>query len=227
LPDPLRNLCRFIGDTDLQDIPSHVIDHAKRVLMDTLGVMVAGSKLREVERMAESLAKSRPETQGVTCPGRPETFDLLHGALINGMAGSSLEYEEGNSRALGHPAILDLDILTDDLIHNPEIVRLAEKVEMIHSPDYENRRPAKNPARVTIRLRNGREFSHEILDCLGDVSNPLPAEKITQKFYSLAIPVIGRERADRFVDGMVRLGNQDRIRSLIKALRHRKEPATL
>lgn len=29
----------------------------------------------------------------------------MNAALINGMAGSTLEYEEGNSSAMGHPAI--------------------------------------------------------------------------------------------------------------------------
>ena len=41
----------------------------------------------------------------ITCPGLGGGFSPLQAALIGGVAGSSLEFEEGNSRARGHPAI--------------------------------------------------------------------------------------------------------------------------
>ena len=99
----LGALCRFVSETSLNSIPDHVIDHAKLVLVDTMGVIIAGTRSGEVSRIADHFSKCSPAEEGVTCPGLTEAFDPLGGALINGMAGSSLEYEEGNFWARGHP----------------------------------------------------------------------------------------------------------------------------
>jgi 2-methylcitrate dehydratase PrpD len=101
----LLNLCRFIAELNPENIPSHVMEHAKLVLIDTLGVILAGSKSEEAGRASKKFSLNLLNHQGVTCPGKSEAFDTLNAALINGMAGSTLEYEEGNSRAMGHPAI--------------------------------------------------------------------------------------------------------------------------
>lgn len=103
--DHLFTFCQFIARTDLKDIPDYVIDHAKLVLIDTIGVIIAGAGNKEINRIAARMAASAPSGYGVTCLGRHGSFDPLHAALINGMAGSTSEYEEGNSIAKGHPAI--------------------------------------------------------------------------------------------------------------------------
>jgi 2-methylcitrate dehydratase PrpD len=81
------------------------LEHAKLVLLDTLGVILAGSKSEEAERTSQKLSVNSKKNHRVTCPGKSEAVDPLNAALINGIAGSTLEYEEGNSRAMGHPAI--------------------------------------------------------------------------------------------------------------------------
>ena len=101
----LLNLCRFFAELVPENIPPHVLDHAKMVLLDTLGVILAGSKAEEVGEIAQNLSINPRKGSRVTCPGKPETVDPLNAALINGLTGSTLEYEEGNSRAMGHPAI--------------------------------------------------------------------------------------------------------------------------
>jgi 2-methylcitrate dehydratase PrpD len=103
--DPLFNLCRFVSETKPSSIPDTVIRQAKRVLLDTYGVILAGSTSPEVQRFAGRMARRLSNETGATCPGRAGDFDPLVAAMLNGMAGSTLEYEEGNSRAMGHPAI--------------------------------------------------------------------------------------------------------------------------
>jgi 2-methylcitrate dehydratase PrpD len=104
-PNNLLNLCRFLAESIPACIPQAVLDHAKMVLLDTLGVILAGSKSQEAGRISRQVSVGCSENQGATCPGRPEKHDPLNAALINGIAGSTLEFEEGNSRAMGHPAI--------------------------------------------------------------------------------------------------------------------------
>jgi 2-methylcitrate dehydratase PrpD len=111
---PFATLCRFLSETDLSALPPSVIDHARQVLVDTLGVIIAGSGVPEVNRFADRLSPSCRKEEGVTCPGRAGGFEPLFAALLNGIAGSSLEFEEGNSRAMGHPAIQLVPALAAD-----------------------------------------------------------------------------------------------------------------
>jgi 2-methylcitrate dehydratase PrpD len=67
------------------------LEHAKLVLLDILGVILTGSKSEEAGRNAHQLSVNLLTNQGVTCPGKPEAFDSLNAALINEIAGSTLD----------------------------------------------------------------------------------------------------------------------------------------
>jgi len=446
-PNNLLNLCRFIAKLISASIPQHVLEHAKLVLLDTLGVIIAGSKSEEVGRTSQTLLANFQRNKGVTCPGKSEAFDPLNAALINGMAGSTLEYEEGNSRAMGHPAIqivpavvaeseslghsgadllagliggyeaacrvsraasmhrglhptgtwgvvgsalavgilhnrepeelfeianiaasysfspyiknsfvgqnvactfaglvnylgllsniffesgiradpgsfqmtfskfvsdefnpdtldeklgeeyavtenyfkpyptcrfthpalealrsilndqhiesqdvktikvtsfqaavhagdvtplnvealrfsvpyliatmllrsdVNLATLSDDLLQDSQLAELADKVELVFSPEYEQLRPENNAAKVMIGLKNGMSFSHEIINCLGDPRNPLPKKDICDKFMILAAPVIGQNRSSDFLNRIMKIEHEDDIRPLMALLR--------
>jgi 2-methylcitrate dehydratase PrpD len=443
----LLNLCRFIAELNPANIPFHVMEHAKLVLLDTLGVILAGSKSEEARRTSPKFSINFPTHQGVTCPGKSEAIEPLNAALINGIAGSTLEYEEGNSRAMGHPAIqivpavvaggeslgqsgadllagliggyevacrvsraasirrglhptgtwgvigsalavgilhhrepeelfeianiaasyafspyiknsfvgqnvactfaglvnylgllsntffengikadpgsfrmtfskfvsddfnpeildeklgeayaitenyfkpyptcrfthpamealrsilneqhiepqevkkikvtsfqavvhsgdvtplnvealrfsvpyliatmllkgdINLTTLSDDLLQDPQLAGLADKVELVFSPEYEQSRPQNNPAKVTIELKDGMRFSHEIINCLGDPRNPLPKKDIHDKFMILAAPVIGQNRSNEFLNQVMKIEHEDDIRPLMSLLR--------
>ncbi|WP_419661307.1 MmgE/PrpD family protein [Desulfosarcina variabilis] len=102
--DPLFNLCQFVSRQTIADIPDAVVHQAKRVLRDTLGVMVAGAASMAVGQVARQMplgVSSRPSTW----PGQHGEYHPITAALLGGMAGSTLEFEEGHARAMGHPAI--------------------------------------------------------------------------------------------------------------------------
>ena len=104
MTDPLFNLCQFVSRQTIADIPDAVVRQAKRVLRDTLGVMVAGAASTAVGQVAGQMplgASSRPSTW----PGRHGDYHPITAALLGGMAGSTMEFEEGHARAMGHPAI--------------------------------------------------------------------------------------------------------------------------
>lgn len=104
MTDRLLTFCQFLSELNLSNTPSPVVAHAKKMLIDTLGVIVAGSTSREVSQLALAMGGVTGRASA-TCCGRSEDYHPLHAALLNGMAGSTLEYEEGHSRAMGHPAI--------------------------------------------------------------------------------------------------------------------------
>jgi 2-methylcitrate dehydratase PrpD len=445
--DPLLKLCQFVSEIRLEKIALPILSHVRLTLLDTIGAIIAGSDQEEVSRLLAQLPRSGEESERATCLGRREQVAPLTAAMVNGIAGSSLEFEEGNSWAMGHPAIqlipaimaecekrkasgkellegliagyesaarvskasslrkglhptgtwgtigaalgvgridgrrpkelhqianisasfaispyvrnsfvgrnisatfagvanyfgllsnifFDCGIRSDEsnlrmtfsrfvsdhlreeelgtglgedyfivnnylkpypscrFTHSPidalrailqkhpfqpeEVDRitvetfqaamhcetkspsnleaarfsipylfgvllvhgditlqtmgkvsikdhplriLAEKVEMKFVPHYEDLRPRHNPTKMIVRLKNGQELSHEVMNSRGDLLNPLGEEAIKEKFTSLVVPVIGKDRAEVFVERVSRLENEETIEPLMRLLR--------
>lgn len=444
---PFALLCRFLSETRLRHLPPSVVDHARQVLVDTIGVIMAGSEVPEVKRTAVRLAESCRNEEGVTCPGRSGAFEPLFAALLNGMAGSSLEFEEGNSRAMGHPAIqlvpalvadaeagglsggdllrglilgyeaasrvsqaasvrkglhptgtwgvvgsalgvgcargkgadaleqigniaasyafspyvknsfagrnvastfaglvnqaallanlffetgfraddgclemtfsrfvserfdpqiliaglgeeyaiaenyfkpyptcrfthpaldalegilqgkmispediskvsvssfkaavhtaskppanaeamrfsvpyliaarisrgrIDLQTLDHNIVHDPQVIELVDRVQMSLSQEYEQMRPGRNPAKVALHLKDGQVLTREVMNCLGDPLRPMPGEALIAKFLDLAGPVIGKGRGKQVLEKLQRLESVEDVRPLMRMLR--------
>jgi 2-methylcitrate dehydratase PrpD len=91
----IEALARFAADTPWDAIPEAVRRHAKLVLLDTLGVMLAGSRQPEVADTRARLTATGGRGATVYAPGWPTT-DPRTAALLNGLAGRSIELCEGH-----------------------------------------------------------------------------------------------------------------------------------
>jgi 2-methylcitrate dehydratase PrpD len=91
----IERLARFVAETPWEAIPAAVRDHAKLVLLDTLGVMLAGSVQPEVAGARARLTATGGHGATVYAPGWPTT-DPRTAALLNGLAGRSIELCEGH-----------------------------------------------------------------------------------------------------------------------------------
>src|SRR5437588_6958429 len=100
----IEELARFVAETRLADIPEAVRRHARLVLLDTLGVILAGSERPEVTALRQRLAATAGSGATVYARGWP-TADPRSAALINGIAGRSIELCEGLRLASGQAAM--------------------------------------------------------------------------------------------------------------------------
>jgi 2-methylcitrate dehydratase PrpD len=91
----IEELARFVADTTWDAIPRAVREHAKLVVLDTLGVILAGSVQSEVAAARERLTATGGRGATVYAPGWPAT-DPRTAALLNGLAGRSIELCEGH-----------------------------------------------------------------------------------------------------------------------------------
>jgi 2-methylcitrate dehydratase PrpD len=91
----IDTLGRFVAETRWEDIPDAVQVHAKLVFLDTLGVILAGSLQPEVQAIRETLCESGGTGATVYAPGWPDS-DPRQAALLNGIAGRSIELCEGH-----------------------------------------------------------------------------------------------------------------------------------
>ena len=88
----VEELAAFVAATQWDDVPVSVQRHTKLVLLDTLGVILAGAERREVQQSRARLAGGAGAT--VYARGWP-SHDPRTAALLNGIAGRSIELCEG------------------------------------------------------------------------------------------------------------------------------------
>src|SRR5579864_3196291 len=100
----VEELARFVAQTRLEEIPEAVRRHARVVLLDTLGVILAGGERPEVRQLRERLAPSAGSGATVYARLWP-AHDPRTAALINGIAGRSIELCEGLRFVSGQAAM--------------------------------------------------------------------------------------------------------------------------
>ena len=100
----IEELAQFVATTRCGDIPEPVRQHAKLTLLDTLGVILAGSERPEVRELREGLAGGAGTGATVYARGWPAQ-DPRTAALLNGIAGRSIELCEGLRLVSGQAAM--------------------------------------------------------------------------------------------------------------------------
>jgi 2-methylcitrate dehydratase PrpD len=100
----IEDLARFVAETQWEDIPDRVRQNTRRVLLDTFGVILAGSVRPEVVALRERLASSAGSGATLYAKGFAST-DPRTAALLNGIAGRAIELCEGMRLISGQAGI--------------------------------------------------------------------------------------------------------------------------
>ncbi len=90
-------------------------------------------------------------------------------------------------------AALDGDVqpaqLSPKRIEKPDVQGLLRKVKVRPDDGFTARYPGEVPSRVTVRLKGGKSYSHEVKDYPGFATRPFTWEDSVEKFDKL---VVGR-----------------------------------
>jgi len=94
-------------------------------------------------------------------------------------------------------ALFDGDVQTAQLkperIAKPDVQSLLLKVRVRPDKSFTARFPAEFPSRITVRLKNGQSFSHEVSDYPGFPTRPFTWEEISAKFDKLVAGHVGAQ----------------------------------
>src|ERR1051325_5127556 len=102
--DYLDRLARMARRVRFDDLSPSAVAAAKAVVLDTLGAILAGSRLDENVKLAD-LVTERSGHRTATLIGHARKAEPMFAALANATAGVALEVDEGNRWGGGHPAI--------------------------------------------------------------------------------------------------------------------------
>ena len=97
-----RTLADFLVSSRYEDIPAEVRHEAARAILNALGCAIGSARHETVERALAAVKPFAGPPQA-SIPGRPERLDILHAALINGIATHVLDFDDTHQRAV-HPS---------------------------------------------------------------------------------------------------------------------------
>ena len=104
-----ERLADFIAGFDLKRAPPEVIDRARAAFIDTLGVMLAGSR-EDVSRLACEMVQAEGAAPAATVVGQSFRTSAQLAALANGVAAHAMDYDftflSGQSVSPVIPAVL-------------------------------------------------------------------------------------------------------------------------
>jgi len=103
--EQIEKLAQFVARTGWDDMPEAVHRRAKLVLLDTIGVTLAGAARPEVIGLSERLLSGAGRGATVLAAGLPQA-DIRTAALLNGIAARSVELCEGANGLQPSPHIL-------------------------------------------------------------------------------------------------------------------------
>ena len=95
-------LVEFVGDVRYADLPDAVRHYARRHVLDTVGVMIAGATGEVASRAEGMLAAVRPAGR-IPVPGRARRADLIDAAFLGGTAAHGIELDDGFTQGSVHP----------------------------------------------------------------------------------------------------------------------------
>ena len=103
-PEYLDRLSQFACGLRWECLGHETRNAARTVVLDTLGAMLAGSRLPENRKLA-TMAVRMSGTGEASIIGHPDLAGPVFASLVNGTAGVALEMDEGNRLGGGHAAI--------------------------------------------------------------------------------------------------------------------------
>jgi 2-methylcitrate dehydratase len=118
-------------------------------------------------------------------------------------------------------ALLDGDVMpaqfTPDRINKADVQSLLKKVSVRPNHEYTEEYPAKMPAKITVRLQDGKVIEHEVQDYPGLASHPFTWEDSVEKFDRL---VAGRadDTLSRDIKDAVRSMENIQVSDLMRLL---------
>ncbi len=120
-------------------------------------------------------------------------------------------------------AIIDgrvfIDAFTDAAVRDPNVLKLAERIQMRLDNNLPSRDLGSRPCRVTLRLKNGQTYSREVQHSKGGPEFPMTADELKTKFTDCARQTLSEASTQRALDDLNRLETLPDIRPLCQLLR--------
>jgi 2-methylcitrate dehydratase len=91
---------------------------------------------------------------------------------------------------------ISVDCFTEENVADPVIQAMIPRTVVHQDSELYAKVKYSMPGKVTVKTKDGREFTDEVLYPKGNPSNPLTEDEFRGKFMDMAVRVLGQEQAD-------------------------------
>jgi len=112
-----QRLADFVASAPSGDIPPPAREQARRAILDTLGVMLAGSR-EDASRIVAEMTRDQGVSEEATVFGHGFRLPASEAALVNGTSAHALDFDDVSMSMRGHPSVTLL----------PAVLALGEKL---------------------------------------------------------------------------------------------------
>lgn len=122
--DAIYPILRYAENVTFDVLPQRVVEITKRFILDTLAVMVAGTRAPGCQEVLDQLREwgGKPEA---TVAGEGLKFPAHYAALVNGMMAHAFDFDDVHEVANVHPGVV---VLT-------AVLAVSELVEKVSGPE--------------------------------------------------------------------------------------------
>jgi 2-methylcitrate dehydratase PrpD len=103
-PSVIERLASYASAESFATLPEATVRAARRAILDTLGVMLAGAN-EDTSVRARALIEHRRANDEATVAGTPLRASMEDAALVNGVAAHALDYDDVQASLSGHPSV--------------------------------------------------------------------------------------------------------------------------
>ncbi|MBA3773142.1 MAG: MmgE/PrpD family protein, partial [Ramlibacter sp.] len=103
-------------------------------------------------------------------------------------------------------------------LRDAQVLRLAQRIRLNQNPVFNGSFPQRRFAQVTMRVKDGREFTSPVCEPRGEPSHPLDKQELMEKFMKLSEPVLGHRRGALAADVVAMWDSAEPIDGLLSSL---------
>jgi len=101
-------------------------------------------------------------------------------------------------------------------IRDPKLIPIMDSIRAVGNAEFEKLFPEKQPSRVTVRTKGGREFAARVDVPKGDYRDPMSMDEIKVKFDALAEPKFSKSQCGQIKDAIMRVDKMADVGELMK-----------
>jgi 2-methylcitrate dehydratase PrpD len=176
------------------------LERANAAILDTLGVMLAGSR----EPAAHILARSVQSTRGSRLIGTALCAPAPDAALANGTSAHALDFDDVSPAMVGHPSAVLV----------PALLAIADETDASGTAVLD-----AYVVGFEVAARLGRALNPQLQAACsvppGSPEQPLTQQQLEQKFLANATPVLGAAGAAHALAALNQIGEAEGVRDVL------------
>lgn len=211
----------FSGDCSLNELTRGLGEGFRVLLIELKNHCCCGSSSAVFDAVSKIQSEHKipwEEVEKIVVDVSPDTFKLT-GAIVEPKDITSAQFSARFGTALGMiKGRNSLKEYCEENLKDLDLLALARRTEVTLDEVMYKRPGTNNPAKLTIKQKNGAVHSQTVYAAKGSILNPMTGEEVRQKFRDFASGVLSPEKVSGIINMVADLDSIEDVTELVKLL---------